>query len=336
MKVISKKFVIMLSLIFFFPFLVLGVPDQRYKPSTKESSKSKKTSEKGKTSTGTANKQEKQKSGEKTSVDFTAEPKTKIDNLERCVKGWLWKKAIEALRVAKDYFSNIQDAETLKKYKEAVSKLQDKLIRGLVCDLEGLDKKGGCLKRLQDKIDKKDPNLYLSIQFVKDRVEWLKNLTNNYPGLINRAKEMLAKAEKISGGDVPQKLVKAMQNLVTKYSQPYSFPYDPATENGNLGCAQVVSRGLIDAGIINKTYLITTDVIAALAKKPNPGWTKVNVPPFKAGDVVTWTTNQPDGHIGVVTTNGNTAKAISNSSSQRRPIIHNAQLWPITQAWRKV
>jgi uncharacterized protein YgiM (DUF1202 family) len=50
-------------------------------------------------------------------------------------------------------------------------------------------------------------------------------------------------------GSVQQKVVAAAQNLVNKYSSSGSFPYDPLTKGGVLGCAQVATTALMNAGV---------------------------------------------------------------------------------------
>jgi hypothetical protein len=83
-------------------------------------------------------------------------------------------------------------------------------------------------------------------------------------------------------GSLQQKLVNAARNLVTKYSTSGSFPYHPATNNGSLGCAQVATTALMNAGINTGQQLA---VLATIPKLKALGWQEVRVPPYRAGDV---------------------------------------------------
>lgn len=142
-------------------------------------------------------------------------------------------------------------------------------------------------------------------------------------------------------GSIQQKVVAAAQNLVTKYSTPRSFPYHAATQGGSLGCAQVVTTALQAAGI--KTG-IQLGVLATIPKLKALGWKQVKVPPYQAGDVITWKTydrnkdgrKDDDTHIGIIMTSGNSAQAMSNSSSRKRPSLHPATYSPICRVLRKV
>ena len=97
------------------------------------------------------------------------------------------------------------------------------------------------------------------------------------------------------------------------------FPYAPATQNGNLGCAQVATTALKQAGVLDKIEL---GVLATMDDLKAKGWRLVSPPPWKDGDVVTWNTDQPDGHIGIVIFENGQAYAMNNSSSKREPQKH--------------
>lgn len=105
------------------------------------------------------------------------------------------------------------------------------------------------------------------------------------------------------------------------------FPYDPATNGGRLGCAQVVSTALKAAGVMKQVMLGVLAVMDDLKKK---GWRLVQAPPWKDGDVVTWKTYDSSGdgvkdedtHIGIVVKENGTDYAMNNSSSNRRPEKH--------------
>ncbi len=142
----------------------------------------------------------------------------------------------------------------------------------------------------------------------------------------------------VSGDSVQGKVVSAAQQLVEKYSTSGSFPYDPATNGGNLGCAQVVTTALKAAGVINQTCLNCHGTIDLLNAA---GWSSVSAPPYQAGDVIFWATYIPgtESHVGIVMTSGNTAQAMSNSSSQHKPRYHDAEYngaYPVMRVMRKV
>lgn len=105
-------------------------------------------------------------------------------------------------------------------------------------------------------------------------------------------------------------------------------------DGGNLACAQVVSTALRNAGVLSRVSLNCDQVVSDLRAV---GWQRVSVPPYQDGDVVTWTTSRgPGRHIGIIVKDGSTFKAISNSSSQRTPRMHEINYMPITQVLRKV
>lgn len=141
-------------------------------------------------------------------------------------------------------------------------------------------------------------------------------------------------------GSVQQKVVAAAQNLVSKYSASGSFPYAAATNGGRLGCAQVVTTALMAAGVNTGIQL---GVLATIPKLKSLGWKEVRVPPYQAGDVITWSTydrtgdgrNDPDTHIGIIMTSGNSAQAMSNSSSRRKPAFNSATYCPVSRVLRK-
>ena len=142
----------------------------------------------------------------------------------------------------------------------------------------------------------------------------------------------------VSGDSVQGKVVSAAQSLVETYSESGSFPYDPATDGGNLGCAQVVTTALKAAGVINQTCLNCQGTINLLNEA---GWSTVSAPPYQAGDVIFWATYiaGTESHVGIVMTSGNTAQAMSNSSSQHKPRYHDAEYngaYPVMRVMRKV
>lgn len=108
----------------------------------------------------------------------------------------------------------------------------------------------------------------------------------------------------------------------------------PEVDGGNLACAQVVSTALKNAGVLSRVSLNCDQVVADLRAV---GWQRVSVPPYREGDVVTWTTSRgPGRHIGIIIKQGSSFKAMSNSSSQRTPRVTEINYMPITQVLRKV
>ncbi|RCK77813.1 MAG: hypothetical protein OZSIB_2582 [Candidatus Ozemobacter sibiricus] len=144
-----------------------------------------------------------------------------------------------------------------------------------------------------------------------------------------------------TNGSLAQRVVNAAQDLVNRYRTSGSFPYDPLTEGGLLGCAQVATTALKNAGVPVSIELAVLRVIPQLRAA---GWKEVVVPPYKAGDVVTWSTydtsgdgrNDPDTHIGIVMQSGNSVQAMSNDSIARRPSIHSVTAFPVTRVLRAV
>jgi hypothetical protein len=135
------------------------------------------------------------------------------------------------------------------------------------------------------------------------------------------------------------RVVQEANNLVSRYSRSSSFPYDPLTKGGSLGCAQVVTTALKAAGV---NIGIDLSCLSTKSKLLKQGYRSVSVPPYQAGDVIFWATydrtgngrNDADTHIGIVMNSGNNVQAMSNSSSQKRPRIHSATYAPVTTVLR--
>jgi hypothetical protein len=136
--------------------------------------------------------------------------------------------------------------------------------------------------------------------------------------------------------------------------------YGPAgTENGfpydcppRVGCANVVSQALKQAGVFDQLFL-------GVGGKPNraegypygvidelveeKGWMMIpvsDVPPYQAGDVVAWRTysDTGDDHIGIIVQNGSGMAAVHNSSNRQRPVLEEdlANFYTPTTVLRKV
>jgi len=112
--------------------------------------------------------------------------------------------------------------------------------------------------------------------------------------------------------------------------------------HGNLACAKVVTTALRNAGALTRIHLNVRSTVADLRSK---GWREVTVPPFAEGDVITWKTydytgdgiKDPDTHVGIMVKEGNTFKAMNNSSRLRTPRLSDPYaVGPITRVLRKV
>ncbi|MBI3039437.1 SH3 domain-containing protein, partial [bacterium] len=140
-----------------------------------------------------------------------------------------------------------------------------------------------------------------------------------------------------AGGSSQSRIVAAAQALVGMTN----FPYAPATNGGRLGCAQVVSTALKNAGALSR---ISLSVLGLMADLKAIGWKLVSAPPFSAGDVITWSTydrtgdgrKDPDTHVGIIMASGNSVQAMSNSSSRRMPRLNSPFYQPISHVLRKV
>jgi len=109
------------------------------------------------------------------------------------------------------------------------------------------------------------------------------------------------------------------QIATAAYNLPDPFPYAPGTENGNLGCADVVSHALEDAGAIDKSeHNLSVDGLADTLR--GKGWKDVGQP-YQNGDVIVWSpTASGHKHIGIIVIENGDVYAINNSSSQKKPI----------------
>lgn len=131
-----------------------------------------------------------------------------------------------------------------------------------------------------------------------------------------------------SATSAPNSTAQSISDAAARYASRYttsgSFPYAAGTENGNLGCANVVSKCLQEAGVRIGTILNVDGVKSALTALSSPNnWRITQPPPYQPGDVVIWKI-PPGGrhkHIGIVTRNGNSMYAMNNSSSRRHPIL---------------
>ncbi len=142
----------------------------------------------------------------------------------------------------------------------------------------------------------------------------------------------------VSGDSLQGKIVSAANQLVEDFPDYQSFPYAPGTEGGNLGCAQVATTVLCAAGALSPVSssggldYASLAVDEAVDMLKDAGWVTATVPPFQAGDVVAW---NDYGHIGIIMTSGNSAQAMHNSSSARKPTYIDAEYFSIAEVLRK-
>ncbi|MBP7635546.1 CHAP domain-containing protein [Candidatus Ozemobacteraceae bacterium] len=137
---------------------------------------------------------------------------------------------------------------------------------------------------------------------------------------------------------VAQKVSDSAAGYASRYTTAGSFRYSPGTENGNLGCADVVSQCLRDAGVGIGRILNVDGVKNALTSLRAPNnWRIAQPPPYQPGDVVVW--KAPPGgrhkHIGIVTRNGNSMMAMNNSSSRRHPVLSGIEYRAVECVVRK-
>jgi cell wall-associated NlpC family hydrolase len=115
------------------------------------------------------------------------------------------------------------------------------------------------------------------------------------------------------------KVAQVAASFPQKYPTKGSFKYAPLTEDGNLGCANVVSKALKESGVKIRGD-ISVDRLKGQLKRA--GWKTVKPPPYKPGDVIVWGpgSNGTHKHIGIIARNGNTLMAMNNSSDRRHPV----------------
>ncbi|MDD3001499.1 MAG: SH3 domain-containing protein [Candidatus Riflebacteria bacterium] len=140
----------------------------------------------------------------------------------------------------------------------------------------------------------------------------------------------------LPAGNLQQKVSSSAKSLVgsTRFR-------GPEVSGGRLACAQVATTALKNAGALDKVHLNCRSAVTDLKSK---GWKEVSVPPFREGDVILWKTydytgdgiKDPDTHIGIMVKEGNTFKAMNNSSSLKTPRLSDPySIGPITRVLRK-
>lgn len=111
------------------------------------------------------------------------------------------------------------------------------------------------------------------------------------------------------------------------------FPYDPATDAGNLGCADVVSTILIDAGALTGSPILSVAALAARLQKD--GWQRLVGNAWLAGDVVRWAATPQSGgheHVGVIVSASEVVQNVSRDKAVERTPIGDR---PVVEGWRR-
>lgn len=136
-----------------------------------------------------------------------------------------------------------------------------------------------------------------------------------------------------TSGSPQRRIVESSMDLTRRYERRGSFPYCCCTRGGVLGCAQVVSEALKNAGVNISGSLAVVGVRDQLRAI---GWQTVTPPPFQEGDVVVW--SRPPGgnhkHIGIAVESGNSVMAMHNSSSRPGPVLEDASYRTIAYVLR--
>jgi hypothetical protein len=99
---------------------------------------------------------------------------------------------------------------------------------------------------------------------------------------------------------------------------PGEFPYAPGTEGGNLGCAQVASTALQNAGAIQGVELSVNGLVSKLQGQ---GWGEAQC---RVGAIVA-RQGSAGSHIGVVIEQNGSLAVMHNSSGAREPRITSVE-----------
>ena len=165
---------------------------------------------------------------------------------------------------------------------------------------------------------------------------YIYNASNSSSSSNNSSNASSSNAVSAGNGTLQQKIVNSARSLVG------STDFRTAdVSGGRMACAKVATTALKNAGALDRVYLNCRDTVKALKAK---GWVEVTPPPYQEGDVITWKTydytgdgiKDEDTHVGIILKEGNTYKAMNNSSSLRTPRITNINIAPTSRVLRKV
>ena len=140
-----------------------------------------------------------------------------------------------------------------------------------------------------------------------------------------------------SDGSLQQNIVEQARELVG--STDFR---GPEVNGGSVACAQVVSTALNNAGAISEDEM-SLDCYVLRDNLKAKGWAEVTPPPYQEGDVIFWSTYDWDGdgvidedtHVGIIIKEGNTYKAMNNSSSAKMPRIGDIDDFTVSRVLRK-
>lgn len=147
--------------------------------------------------------------------------------------------------------------------------------------------------------------------YAEKELAWLNGVTKLARGIL--ARTLLTSKSTGAGGDLPTRIRAAALAL------PDPFPYEASTEDGELGCANVVSYALIRAGALGKIEVAVRFLAVELKRRR---WTATSEP-YQDGDVVIWGPRKGGvhGHTGILIVENGAIVTVQNSSS-RRKVIH--------------
>jgi hypothetical protein len=122
--------------------------------------------------------------------------------------------------------------------------------------------------------------------------------------------------------------------------------YDPLTNDGSLGCAQIAAEVLAKAGILpSSSYkgkkILSITTFEQMFKDEKTTWKKVTIPPdrYQVGDLVKWPGPSGKGesgrHIGVVMEHGANPAVLNNDSGNKRVKISTADHRKVEWVYRR-
>ena len=176
---------------------------------------------------------------------------------------------------------------------------------------------------------------YVSKKYIsKTKPSGSSSTSSSYSGS-SRSSGNTGNAVSASDGSLQQNIVKCARALVGSTNFRGSD-----VSGGRLACAKVATTALKNAGALDSVVLNCRSAVKNLKAK---GWKEVSAPPYQEGDVVTWKTydytgdgvKDEDTHIGIILKEGNSYKAMNNSSSLRTPRITDINIAPISRVLRK-